>query len=598
MNILKLIFLSLYNVLYYGFEKWINATFLLILVASGLCAIKAVKSGIIFKKKLYISIPLNYLLLYVMFLIINVYYGYVIDNTVLLVIQVGYYLLTSVMIYLTVGILGSSFIPNLQNKTLSRLSYANILFIELIGYFTLLIPIIVVSRYVFPLADDYSFSFYTHQSWLHNHSLFDAVLMACRQVYDAYFDWQGTFSSIFLMALQPGSFSVEFYHCVPLFFVAILSISSYFFLRILLVYALKVDKIYTGIITITYIILIIQYMPYKAEAFFWFNGAIHYVFAHCIFLILAGHLLNLYIGRHRKWNLVGAILASIYIGGTNYVTALETFVFYITIICVLLIRKEMYKNKKIALCGLMFLFSFLMNVLAPGNFAKYKSANGIGFVNSIICAFKEGTHYMFGEWIHWSLVAVILFIIPIWWKIVGKVKISFKYPLLVALYSYCFVTSMFAFPLFSIGTARVGRFLNVIYLIYILLLFCNIGYFIGWVRKRLQCIISEDIGLLSKGEARYYICLIGTVFLFAVISAFGEPQQATSAFAAKTLYVGEAKKYAETYEKNWEILETTQDNVVTIENLPCKPELFISNDMSQWNEGIRLFFNKDKVIVR
>ena len=69
-----------------------------------------------------------------------------------------------------------------------------------------LIPIILLSTYNFPCADDLGYSIYTRHAWVDTHNLFSVLGAAGRKVAESYQIWQGTWASIFLMALQPGIF--------------------------------------------------------------------------------------------------------------------------------------------------------------------------------------------------------------------------------------------------------------------------------------------------------------------------------------------------------------------------------------------------------
>lgn len=72
---------------------------------------------------------------------------------------------------------------------------------SVIVYAVSLIPIFAASVYAFPQADDWSYSWRTRLAWMDTHSLTEVLKGAFGAVAEAYVDWQGTFSSIFLMSL-------------------------------------------------------------------------------------------------------------------------------------------------------------------------------------------------------------------------------------------------------------------------------------------------------------------------------------------------------------------------------------------------------------
>ena len=598
MNLIKQLILPLYNIIYFGFEEWVNAGFILALVVVTVLTYFLKNRRKYSNKCACVIIFINYFILYLSFLIIHIIYGCIPHGWVLSILRIFYYFISIIMVYFITNNFVLKYLEDINKQAMvTKWQYKNILLGERIIFLLLLIPIVVISKYVYPLSDDYCFGYLVHQSWIHKHSMIDAILMACRQVKIAYLGWQGTFSSIFLMALQPAVFSVKLYHLIPIFFIGVLSLTSYILLNTLLVHTLKMNKTYAKIIMLTYILYIIQFIPAKATAFFWFNGAIHYLFAYCIFLLLANSYINLYIGRNTKINLGLGIFSALYLGGANYVVLFATVLFIITALSILFVKKQVIKYYRILIIAVVFSISSLINILAPGNFAKYELTKGIGFFASVFGAFKEGTHYMFGEWMHWSLIAVLLFLIPVLWHAVNKLEFPFSYPGLISAYSFCFISSMFAFPLFSLGTVNVGRFLNVIYLLYVLLLMINVGYWIGWIQKKNLIKLLDSNGYISINEIKYYVALFICIFVATILSWYAEPNQMTSTLAFNTLAKGEASEYGRTYEENLSHLSTTKDRNVIIKDLPYEPELFISEEMEKWNMGLKLFFDKDEVII-
>ena len=70
-----------------------------------------------------------------------------------------------------------------------------------------LIPLLRLSFCSHPAGDDYAYGLQAHLAWESTHSLFQTVKAALDTVAGYYTTWQGTYASIFLMALQPAVFS-------------------------------------------------------------------------------------------------------------------------------------------------------------------------------------------------------------------------------------------------------------------------------------------------------------------------------------------------------------------------------------------------------
>ena len=74
-----------------------------------------------------------------------------------------------------------------------------------------LIPLIWIAFYNHPCVDDYSYGDSAYAAWRSTGSFWEAVTAAGKRTAQAYREWQGTFSAVFVMALQPGTFGVIWY---------------------------------------------------------------------------------------------------------------------------------------------------------------------------------------------------------------------------------------------------------------------------------------------------------------------------------------------------------------------------------------------------
>ena len=84
--------------------------------------------------------------------------------------------------------------------------------------------------YVYPQGDDFEYGAYAHQAIEAGYGLQGALGGAAKMVAKSYQIWQGTFSSIFLMALQPGIWGEKYYHLTPLLLIGLLLSALFFFM--------------------------------------------------------------------------------------------------------------------------------------------------------------------------------------------------------------------------------------------------------------------------------------------------------------------------------------------------------------------------------
>lgn len=111
----------------------------------------------------------------------------------------------------------------IQDKTEKRIAVFLIV-IFIMG----LIPILLIAKYNYPCADDFGFSAYSRIAWKETHSLLQVLKGAMITVKERWLGWQGTFSSIFVMALQPAIFGEDGYRMVPWIMIGTMCFSSVF----------------------------------------------------------------------------------------------------------------------------------------------------------------------------------------------------------------------------------------------------------------------------------------------------------------------------------------------------------------------------------
>lgn len=454
-----------------------------------------------------------------------------------------------------------------------------------------LVPMIAISPYIFPRADDYSFGYRAHLAFEQTGSLIEVVKAAFEMIKTAYFGWQGTYSSIFLMAIQPAVFDEKLYRIVPMFFITIIVCATWFFVKTILVDWLQANKVlvYTGLSA--YLLMVIQCIPVKQSAFLWYNGAIHYIASHCMLLCMLTFMVKVHIRKSEKLSWVLAALCAVYVGGGNHVTAVSTLLLSLTFFAAMILTKKWKEYQKIGRVWIIYLLALAVNVVAPGNFNKMDMVTGSGLIESFFRAFITVLEYMLGKWMHWTVIVVILFCLPIIWRIVREMNINFSYPVLFVGYSWCYMASMFFTPLYTLSTVEVGRFQNIMFLQGMLWLLFDIGYVMGWMQRK--CLVNKPVSFCAD-EKKYVVVLGSAVLVMTLLSVIAEPEKYTSVYALNTLRDEQLQEYAADYWHNIEILEK-DGKEATIKNLDNIPSFLHPEESEAWHSGLRFFYNKDKI---
>ena len=454
------------------------------------------------------------------------------------------------------------------------------------------IPIVYAGRYVFPQADDFSYGAYAYQAVKSGEGLNGAVSAAIKTVVSNFTTWQGTFSSIFFMALQPGVWGTECYHLVPLLFVSIVILSFILFFIALLCKVCNADWeegiLVGGIASLVAVHLTVA----KASAFFWYNGAVHYVLAFATTLFFISFLIFAITASNKRriFYIAFAAMAGVMCGGGNLVSALLGMILFVGLIGSFCLFKKMQYVKILVIPGLALTGAFIANVLAPGNYVRQgKSGEYIeyGAIGSILKSFEVCFEYLFNDWMGWIWIGMIILLIPVLTKIVRRIQFDFKLPGIVLLFSYCLLSAMFTPQIYAIGSWDIGRVLNIIYFMFLILSIINEFYLIGWFEKKGFCNLN-GFGCYKS----IYIGILGFICAYIMMIFVADPYRITGSAAAYAIVSGSAQAYAEVVERNIDKLENSPEEDILLEIPPKEPAIFSSTEIAPWREGAAQYYGK------
>ena len=461
-------------------------------------------------------------------------------------------------------------------------------------YVISLIPIFMASVYAYPQADDWTYSWRTHLAWTDTHSLLEVGKAVVDTVKDSYANWQGTFSSIALMSLQPAIWGERFYALTPFIMIGMLTAGTLVFVRELFRKAAGTEWISVSMLVL---IVTVQRMVCRPVAFYWYNGAVHYVFMYSIGLLLAACLLKI-IRKNRPGVMVCACILAVILGGGNLVTALSGAIGFVTVVIWLSLSGKRKRIWAVLFPMVCYFLAFAVNIAAPGNWIRQDAVGAQeNPVMSILRSFYYGIEFPAMRWMDWTVLLLVLCLIPFAWRMAGKTKFSFPLPLLIVAYSYCFVSAMFTPLDFAAHSVDIGRAQNIIFSAYILILALNVIYVTGWCRRhfRISVINVRGKGLFSFRRLYFAVLAVAGLWCF-LLSAVPSPEYFTSTLAVHDMMDGSAQEYADTAERNIEILKG-EGSEVDIYEIPKNSQLLTSNDIDQWHFGTKYFYRKEKVNV-
>ena len=343
----------------------------------------------------------------------------------------------------------------------------------------------------------------------------------------------------------------------------------------------------------------------KTQGFFWFNGAAHYMIPHSVAVVLCGLIILLFKeDRHKIRRMLAACVASLFVGGSNYVTGLSIIILFVVVLVVVIYLKRRKYLKRLLLPLVFFTVAFLVNICAPGNIVRQEEVlYRPGVAKSILMSFYYCVEYFTESWFDWTYIIFILSIIPFLWEVVKTVgnKYRYRFPLLVPIASFCFLSAMFTPSLYAMGEAGGGRIFNIIFLDYLFLIILNLYYVLGWIYR--HCRVDEsNESCIAKKETKLYLItvLIMTVFI-GVLYCKVNPDYFTSVSAVKSLVSGEAKEYGkETMERTLRLQNNTHSEL-ELSLLKTKPFLLYYSDIgmeeNDWkNSSMERYYQIDNII--
>lgn len=467
-----------------------------------------------------------------------------------------------------------------------------------------LIPLCWIGIYNFPSSDDFSIGMAASQVWQRNHSVFDTIFEGFRETGRLYMGWTGTFSTALLMALCPAVFSASAYMIVPYLMIGLLSFSIWYFIRTIVVHKIQGDMHLSNIISMIILFFTIQGMPSAVEGFYWYTGAVHYIFPHSFLLLFLGILIQAKPGNTKGQNIGKLILLSllgIFIGGGNYMTALLTIILCCLFLSKWIIFKE--SGKKAYLIPFAFtLLSFLLNVFAPGNSVRQNVSTGFGPIKAIYMSFVDCFYFVWDYALGWKTLCLLLLLLPFCFILVKKTKFSFPYPIVVIVISYCILSSIFAPCLYGVGNVVSGRLQNTIYITYMILLVINYVYILGWISKKVNNRLTSEFTETSKLPIVFFSGAVIFTITISCIFVYKDTGFYHFASAISSLQSGQAAQYGAEGQERLEILLDHEQKDIVLHPFTDPPYLLyyedITGDENDWrNRAICDFYGKNSAIL-
>ena len=462
---------------------------------------------------------------------------------------------------------------SISQKTLSRVAIAVLV--------CMILPLVLMAFYNYPADDDFGTVLPASTAWLEKGSLSDVAKAIYEKTVSHYQNWNGYLVSAIFCNLAPMIFGIELYFLSTWFVLALICLSLAYLLKAVLA---KLECTAQSVFWILYtatLILVLQFMPSISNAIYWHTGSM-YVVVPCVLFLTLGLLLRCSMpqsSRRAIWRGAMLALCGFVMGGSFYGPMLGAFV------AVLLIALQgMIRRSKMNIYGLVtlvaFVASLIISLLSPGNqLRQERYGTPMGIVPAVITSVLDAFD-LSGAWLTPQLWAMLLLILPVMWHPLKESKLSFRHPMCFFVLFFGVFAATLTPGIYTGVTYGMDRYMNVIYIHFLLMALGSpvyaLGWFIRWLEKRTDSANAQQTLELAKGIGQRFTVLYLTIVLaLLAMGGFAFTIMNTSSVSAtKSLVTGEAARFHQDMKEREEYIRVTDSDEVAVRVLGSQPFVF------------------------
>ena len=535
-----------------------------------------------------------------------------------------------------------------RNCDLRRLSY-----LLIVIYALSLIPVLVIGKYDYPSADDFSMGLGTRLVYEATGSLFAVAGKILSETVRYYRTWIGYFTSCLFTTVSPATFGEAWYALTPAVILLALHIGVVVFFYALMEKALGMNRYVRRCMTVLALFLMVQRMPegsLRVEAFYWYSGAGNYTLTFSAGLLyLAFYVLSV-CGVRRKNRSLFLILACIMgflAGGGNYLSALSfavvSVLFAVYLVNMKIRQGENSRMGRLCVIGRLlpaafYLCGFAVSCLSPGNRIRGGEAEGYGALKSILLSLYYTLSYPLNQWMNWAVLLILALAGVIFWmgfaesggsgasagagsaaasekpgeKVRGAaasetgsgaqaVQLRFAAPFSAAVLAYGIVSCVVTPALYAQGNMDAGRIQSTFWLHAVLVLLLLEWYLVGGLYRRFSKEQNVSAASCLQNGAGGFVRAILLFFLvFSLLAVKGNPDFYTGTSAVSELLDGSAAQYGRENEERLRILKNPREQDAVLPRYTVQPNLLyfedVSEDPGDWiNQKMSEYYGKNSI---
>lgn len=513
---------------------------------------------------------------------------------------------------------------------LRRLSY-----LLIVIYALSLIPVLVIGKYDYPSADDFSMGLGTRLVYEATGSLLAVAGKILSETVRYYRTWIGYFTSCLFTTVSPATFGEAWYALTPAVILLALHVGVAVFFYALMEKALGMKRYARRCMTVLALFLMVQRMPegsLRVEAFYWYSGAGNYTLTFSAGLLyLAFYVLSVcgVRSKNRSLFLVLACIMGFLAGGGNYLSALS-FVVVSVLFAVYLVKMKTRQGENSRMGRLyvigsllpaaFYLCGFAVSCLSPGNRIRGGEAEGYGALKSILLSLYYTLSYPLNQWMNWAVLLILALAGVIFWMGFAEIEFSeanaqavqlgFTAPFPAAVLAYGIVSCVVTPALYAQGNMDAGRIQSTFWLHAVLVLLLLEWYLVGGLYRRfskeqntsaVSCLRNASASSCLRNGAGGFVRAILLFFIvFSLLAVKGNPDFYTGTSAVSELLDGSAAQYGRENEERLRILKNPREQDAVLPRYTVQPNLLyfedVSEDPDDWiNQKMSEYYGKNSI---
>ena len=476
--------------------------------------------------------------------------------------------------------------PSREGRSLRALAALSVAAIAAV-----LVPLVLISRFNHSYADDWHYGVWAHLALEQTGgNPLAALAAALQQVGTAWLEWQGTYSAIFFMALEPSVFGEQWYALAAPLVLATLVAGTLFFSHVLLVELMGADR--SAWLAVSCAVLCVQLLlqPSPVEGIFWFNSAFYYTTYHAAVLAMLGLLARVCdparAGHARGCSVAAALLAA-FVAGGNFVDALVAVEVVAVMVAVLLARARPSVLGVVPSFGCL-VVGLALSLAAPGNSVRQQTQFPEDHMgawdtvwNSSLACFQ-----WIQDWGSGLVLVLAALCVPLATRgAAAAVRrgMRFAHAPLVSAASVALFATSFTPTFWAEGSVGPGRVQNARFDLFVILVVLNVFWWCGSIaaaRARQAKPWHAGVpGTRAAAAGGALALLVGVCIVGSMAADADLGERLSSVSAARSLASGQAQAYHEQVLRRLDTIEHSSDDSLTVPFYTDVPHVLLMGDI-------------------